>query len=39
MDGVLLGIPIGIVLGILLDRFVLAPLVYWHARLVRRERR
>lgn len=29
----------GIALGIALDRFVLTPLVYWHARSVRHERR
>lgn len=35
----LAGIPLGILLGILLDRFILTPLVYWHAQLARRGRR
>lgn len=38
LDSVLIGFPVGIVCGILLDRFVLTPLVIWHARVVRRGR-
>ena len=39
MDGLLLGFALGIVFGIVIDRGILAPLVFWHARQARRGRR
>lgn len=39
LGGLVMGLLIGIALGLLLDRYVLRPLVTWHARWARHEGR
>lgn len=37
-EALVFGLAIGVSAGVLLDHFVLVPLVMWHARVARRDR-